>query len=374
MSLIRHRPLPFASLAVMALLACGGDSSEPRPITKERRWQPVGSTPIAGVSSEERFGYERRPTATDESAGKTTPGLAWDTPHGWRELPPRSMRLADFHVAGDERAECYLSILGGDGGGLVANVNRWRGQMSLPPVGEEALAAAPRVPFLGGDALLIDLSGTWVGMDGEQAGTNYRMLGLIAVDAGGARFLKMTGPADVIEPEVEAFMDLAGSFRLAGARAPVAADVAQGERSPGGLTWRAPESWRRAGDRPMREVTYLLGADGEAECYVSLLSGTAGGVFANVNRWRTQMGQGELSASEFALLQRIPMLDTEGIVVEVDGTYRGMGDELIEEAALLGAVCELAGRAAFVKLIGPEDVVRGARDEFLAFCQSLEAN
>ena len=122
----------------------------------------------------------------------------------------------------------------------------------------------------------------------------------------------------------------------------------------------------------MREVTFLLGEGGQAECYVTLLAGDGGGAFANVNRWRDQMGQGDLSSTEFDQLPRIDMLGTEGIVVQVDGTYRGMGDELVERAALLGAVCELPARAVFVKLIGPAELVRGAREEFLSFCESLE--
>ena len=121
----------------------------------------------------------------------------------------------------------------------------------------------------------------------------------------------------------------------------------------------------------MREVTYLLGAEGEGECYVTVLAGTGGGALANVNRWRDQMGERALSATELAELLRIPMLGTEGVVVEVDGTYRGMGNELVERASLLGAVCELPGRAVFVKLIAPEELVRGAREDFLSFCRSL---
>jgi hypothetical protein len=280
------------------------------------------------------------------------------------------MRAADFLVAGDERAECYLTILGGDGGGLLANVNRWRAQMSLPALEADELAAAPRAPLLGTEGVLVDFRGEWVGMDGDEAGEDHRLIGLISIDGGRARFLKMTGPADVLEHEVDAFLALAASFREGGAHEDHRSG--HGAESPGSsLTWEAPSSWRRAADRPLREVTFLLGEQGEGECYVTVLGGTGGGAFANINRWCNQMGQSDLSAAEFEGLLRIPMLGTAGVVVEVEGVYRGMGDELVEGAALLGAVCELPGQAVFVKLIGPAELVRGSREAFLSFCESL---
>ena len=47
------------------------------------------------------------------------------------------MRLVNLRPAGDPSAECSLVVLGGDGGGLTANVNRWGDQMGLGPLSEE---------------------------------------------------------------------------------------------------------------------------------------------------------------------------------------------------------------------------------------------
>jgi hypothetical protein len=361
--------LPAASVATLlaaALLACeGGPSSASRPITREREWLPVGRPLVSGRSSAERFGFNQHPSTS------TAPALTWTTPPGWRELPPSSMRVADFLVAGDERTECYLTVFSGDGGGLLANVNRWRGQMSLPAVDAEALATAPRAPLLGAEGIVVDLQGVWVGMGGDEALENYRLVGVLSIDGPQSRFLKMTGPAEVLASEVDAFLSLAASFREDGPRDGLSGSSADPDRSTSGLTWTAPASWRLAAERPMREVTFLLGENGEGECYVTVLAGTGGGALANVNRWRGQMGQRDLSSSAFGALLRIPMLGTEGVVLEVDGTYRGMGDELVERASLLGAVCELPGRAVFVKLIAPKALARAARDDFLSFCASL---
>ena len=51
----------------------------------------------------------------------------WTKPPGWAELPPTSMRLGNF-TAGGGQAEITVMTFPGNVGGLLANVNRWRGQ------------------------------------------------------------------------------------------------------------------------------------------------------------------------------------------------------------------------------------------------------
>jgi len=115
------------------------------------------------------------------------------------------MRVANFRVAGDERAECYLTVLGGDGGGLAANVNRWRAQMSQAPAAAAEIEALPRAPFFGRDATFLDVTGTWTGMSGKETDADYELLGFLLVDPAGSIFLKMVGPRAVIGGEIESF-------------------------------------------------------------------------------------------------------------------------------------------------------------------------
>ena len=53
-------------------------------------------------------------------------------------------------------AAVNVSSSAGDGGGLAANVNRWRGQLGLPPE-DEISTVTIDVP--GGKAQLVDMSG-----------------------------------------------------------------------------------------------------------------------------------------------------------------------------------------------------------------------
>src|SRR5690606_181737 len=121
------------------------------------------------TESRERLGVRmpgaaKAPAATAPSSdagaaqtGASASGLSFDLPATWTELPPQQFRDANFR-AGDG-VECYVTMLGGDGGGLLANVNRWRGQIGLQTTDAASLVGLPTVPMLGGEATLVELVG-----------------------------------------------------------------------------------------------------------------------------------------------------------------------------------------------------------------------
>jgi len=106
-----------------------------------------------GVRSREvPKGVERVPAASDttpEEAHAATnresdPGRPWTVPDGWTEDPQqRRMRLATY-IAPDPAGPVEVAVtrFAGRVGGELANVNRWRGQLGQPPIGEEALGTA----------------------------------------------------------------------------------------------------------------------------------------------------------------------------------------------------------------------------------------
>ena len=114
-----------------------------------------------------------------------------------------------------------------------------------------------------------------------------------------------------------------------------------------------------------------VGASGATECYVAVLGG-GGGLEANVNRWRGQLGLGPLSAEEIDALPRVPVLGSEAPLVEARGEYTDMAGESHEDHALLGTIVARGGSMLFVKMVGPRAEVEAERGRFLAFVQSLE--
>ncbi|MBI4556265.1 MAG: hypothetical protein HY706_01660, partial [Candidatus Hydrogenedentes bacterium] len=66
--------------------------------------------------------------------------------------------------------------------------------------------------------------------------------------------------------------------------------------------WQTPSGWKEQPPTPLRLANLSIGENAEAECYLTVLQGTGGGAAANINRWRTQMSQPEISAEELAKL------------------------------------------------------------------------
>ncbi|OHE88955.1 MAG: hypothetical protein A3G75_13040 [Verrucomicrobia bacterium RIFCSPLOWO2_12_FULL_64_8] len=81
------------------------------------------------------------PTITAETPA---PAIRWQTPAGWQEQAAGNVRQGSFLVAGEGGAQADMSVISfpGDVGGDLANVNRWRNQIQLPPITEAELPAA----------------------------------------------------------------------------------------------------------------------------------------------------------------------------------------------------------------------------------------
>jgi len=122
----------------------------------------------------------------------------------------------------------------------------------------------------------------------------------------------------------------------------------------------------------MREVTFVAGPSAKSECYVSILSGSGGGVEANINRWRNQMGLAALTAAELADLPTLDVLGQQALFIQILGNYTGMAGPTMENYLMLGVVCPLEAEAVFIKMVGPAAEVEPETERFIGFCQSLE--
>ena len=69
-----------------------------------------------------------------ESSSSQSRGFTWRNPNSWIPSSGSSMRLVSFDVPyKGGMGDFSLIILSGDGGGIVPNINRWRGQLGLEP-------------------------------------------------------------------------------------------------------------------------------------------------------------------------------------------------------------------------------------------------
>jgi carboxymethylenebutenolidase len=135
------------------------------------------------------------------------------------------------------------------------------------------------------------------------------------------------------------------------------------------VVYSVPKTWKMGGERPMRIISFT---EGESECYVTQLGGAAGGVSANLNRWRQQMGQDQLTEKQIAALPRLPMLGAKAVVVRIDGDYSGFRGKGTKDATMLGVICSLRDATVFVKMIGPKKEMNAQVEPFKKFCRSLK--
>lgn len=364
-------PRAWLAVVLTASLAVGPGCSDSGPRTIERTRIAAKPDPpvIPGVTAAQRFMWrpneeEAQRAQVDAAPPPKPPAFQYALPSGWEVVPPTQFRHINTRVAGVPNAECYLTFLPGDGGGDLPNVNRWRGEMGLPPVDAAAVAALPRTTLLGQPALLTDLTGSFTSMSGAKI-DEARMLGVLLTQQGmpGALFVKFVGPTAVVSQNVDAFEAFVASIDFGEEPAPPPTSSA--------LTWTVPAGWTaEPGARAMREVTLTKGG---SELYVSVLGGGGGGLLANVNRWLKQFGAPALDVAGVSALERTPCLGGEAYVVTAEGSFAGMDGVARDGQGLLGALLEQPSRLVTVKLVGPAAEVRAERDAFLAFVGSLAA-
>ncbi len=128
----------------------------------------------------------------------------WNVPTQWVEGGPRAMVLKSFSVAGDggAKAEITISSLQGTGGGLLLNVNRWRGQLGQGPIEAGQLdGLTETVATLDGTATLVD----FMGVDAKTSQPS-RMVAAIAPHGEQTWFYKLMGNPKTVGGQKDSFV------------------------------------------------------------------------------------------------------------------------------------------------------------------------
>jgi hypothetical protein len=134
-------------------------------------------------------------------------GLRWTLPKGWTEVPGSGMRYATLKPPNPGRIDVSVVVLAGPAGGELANVNRWRGQLGLPPLDEVGLSAARKtIQARIGKVLVYDFS--------SEGQNRTRTVAGLAVGDGSTWFVKMTGDAGPVGAARSEFNHLLRSLHL----------------------------------------------------------------------------------------------------------------------------------------------------------------
>jgi len=149
---------------------------------------PPGAMPPGGMPPGAMPGGQLPPPPRPTGRG----ALKWSLPKGWTEAPGSGMRYATLTPPGAGKLEMSVVVLPGPAGGEPANVNRWRGQIGLPPLEDDALLATRKtVASKAGAVAVYDFT--------SLGDVKTRMVaGLLATTDGNTWFFKLMGDADPV--------------------------------------------------------------------------------------------------------------------------------------------------------------------------------
>ncbi len=374
-------------LLFLLVAGCHRDEVKTYRVAKDQNQPQPQSAPAMSTDSPNPTLPPGHPDISPASAapgfaasGSAQPQLTWKTPEGWTEVPPGEMRVASFKIQGQNGKQAGVSVipLPGLAGSDEANVNRWRGQVGLLPVSPDELKKSVENVEAGGQpAQLYDIVGQNPG-----SGAPERILGVIQRRDDMAWFFKMTGDADLAEQQKPAFVAFLKSVKFTTVRAqaelppshPPIGDMGMGApataagpiSSEGKPNWQVPAGWQEVPGGQFLVAKFTLTGDGGATAAVNVSSSTGdgGGLAANVNRWRGQLGLPPITE---ILTTAIDVTGGKAQLVDLSGTDARTG----QPTRLVGVMVPQSGQTWFYKLMGDAKVVESQKDAFAKFVQGV---
>jgi hypothetical protein len=312
--------------------------------------------------------------------------IHWTTPAGWEEKPATGIRLGSFAIKGENagKAEVSITSFPGSVGTELDNVNRWRNELALGPIEEADLSSGPvTVDSIQGK--LYDI-----------AGATARTVVAVVPRNGNSWFIKLRGDTATVDAAKPAFLEFLKSVHFgagghsgqvaSSSAAPDAADPHAGlglqgipnprenpaapDTSANVPKWNVPAQWVETGPRPMILNSFSVSDDAgaKAEITVSFFGGQVGGILANINRWRGQMGLGPIESAQLdGVTESLATSDGTATLVDFMGTDAKTG----QPARLVAAIVPHGDNTWFYKLMGNSKVVGGQKDSFVQFIKTV---
>lgn len=264
---------------------------------------------------------------------ETNGNPSWTLPDGWEEQPGVGMRHVTIEIDADGKP-LELSVITLPRGDtdeaeyLLSNINRWRGQVSVPPIQLSDLdQQSQEIELADGKATIIDVEGTSTGS------------GMRAPFAGG-------GPMSAAGGDAES----------------AAATVAP-------IEYTAPKEWTALPASGMRKAAFeVKQGDQRVEITAIDLEPVAGELLPNINRWRGQIGLSEIDQEQLKKdLKPVKVDKHDGYFIELKGPSDGD-----ESQTILGAIVVTQQKAWFFKLVGPTPLAEQEQARFEAFTKSVK--
>lgn len=198
---VRQRQLVCGFMAAL-LAGCSGGGPAADPPVPTAKTAPAAESSSGGDAG----------TASTEPKERRFAGIRFTVPAGWGEKPLKSdMLLAEYELAGE--AGPGRLTLSTAGGGVEANIARWRGQFS-PGEGDPAPVEST-LTVDGHEAAMVELYGSFQdGFGGGGVKSGWGMLGVVLPLKQTNFFCKLTGPRATLAAQKEAFLEFVKSAKF----------------------------------------------------------------------------------------------------------------------------------------------------------------
>jgi hypothetical protein len=341
------------ALAIIFVAGCKRDDVKVYQVAKEDSSTALTPTPNASDMA--------APVQTENSQ----PQLQFALPPGWTQIAPSQMRVASFVVTNSSGQAADVGVIPLPAGeDELALVNMWRDQMQLPALTNATTAETISV---GNDpAKLFEIASEQPLIDGK-----FRARVLVAEFTRGATswFFKITGEESFVASQKENFLQFLKSVSFV---ENVPAQMAENSSVNPNVNsiWTIPADWKSVTpSSAMLFAQFLIQTgDAKAEVNISELAGEGGGLLANVNRWRGQLGLPPVTQEDdfSKMVSSVDSANGQIQIVDMNGTNTKTG----QPARLVGAVVPQNGQTWFYKLMGGEKVVAAQKDAFIKFIRS----
>lgn len=353
----------------------------PRPSLRWLLWGALCIS-LTGCAPEEikqyRVAKAADPPAVAKPVAATDEPLTYSVPAGWEKQPNSEMRSASFRTP--DGGDMSVVQLPGTAGDLTGNVNRWRGQVGLPPADAATIQKSVVATTLDG------VQGIALELYSPPGQPDKAMRVALAEKEGVTWFFKLAGTAQAVKSQAAAFKTFTDSVKIkksasfgTQAALPPAppADGGAGMGGPGmppiepqktdtRLTYKVPATWTEKEPGSIRIASFAVSQDNlVGDVSIVNLAGDGGGLLSNTNRWRQQLEMAP--TDQEGLKNSVKDITVDGNKGYFLALYTGMQGQ-----GMLVALIEQGGQTWFVKMTAPSQLAQRQEQDFQNFVKSIQ--
>jgi hypothetical protein len=310
-----------------------------------------------------------------QSESKRAEDFSYSAPQAWKKQPASEMRKLSFSIEGG--GDFSVVTLPGAAGDLKGNLNRWRGQVGLPPLEDPAEIQKSITT-----TTFVDVPATELELYAAADKPDKAMRVVLFEKNGMTWFFKLAGPRQLVKAQKKPFMDFMHSIKIKtdptiDAQTPAlpnensdmstqALPPMKPQETQTKLTYSVPKAWQEKPQGSIRVASFSV-KQGALSGDVSIVSlaGDGGGLLSNTNRWRKQLEL--VPTDQEGLKNAVKDIQIDGHKAYFMALFSGM-----EGQGMMTAMVEQGGQTWFVKMVGPSKLIQNQENDFLSFVKSIQ--